>query len=329
METFQPKVSIVVPVYNGEKVLKRCVDSVIAQNYSDWELLLLNDGSRDNSLTICRSYEKKYPQIRVIDKENEGVSATRNRGIAEAKGTYIQFVDCDDYVSSDFLEVMVEAIEQEEADWVVAGYTRHKGQETKENLPGAGLLEGREKIAARFFELYNRWFLNTPWNKLYRRDKICQNFPVELSLGEDLLFNLAYLQECEKISVLDHAGYQYCIENENSLAIQYREDKFENSLFLHNKVIAFAKEQLGMTKPEDWQDEAFVKGVRFAMTNLMRAKNVSNQEKKQKIRQWGENPEVVVSYVRCQKMGRQDRLIGFLVQHHCVSLLYLLLKIAV
>ena len=99
MKKEQQKVSIIVPIYNGAKVLRRCVDSIVKQNYENWELLLINDGSKDESIQICTEYAKKDNRIKVIDKENEGVSATRNHGISEATGSYVHFVDCDDYVT--------------------------------------------------------------------------------------------------------------------------------------------------------------------------------------------------------------------------------------
>ena len=115
------KVSIVIPVHNGEKVLRRCLDSILGQTYRDFELILVNDGSGDSSESICRKYMEQDSRIKLISKEQEGVSATRNRGIEEAVGEYIQFVDCDDYLASDYVETMVTEIEKKQADLVIAG----------------------------------------------------------------------------------------------------------------------------------------------------------------------------------------------------------------
>lgn len=320
-------VSIIVPIYNGASVLKRCIDSILRQTYTAWELLLINDGSKDESLQICTKYAQMDNRIRVIDKTNEGVSATRNRGIAEAKGEYVQFIDCDDYVAEEYLQHMVSAMEREDADLVIAGYTRHKAGNITENFSKEAVLHGKQQFAEVFFELYNRWFLNTPWNKLYKREYITAKFPEELSLGEDLLFNLEYIKNCETIAVVREVGYQYCIENQDSLAIKYREDRFENGMYLHEQVVAFAKDYLGMTSEDQWQDEAFVKGVRFSMTNLMRADNIDAAFKKAKIAEWVKNSEVKAGYQRCVHLSRQDKLFGILVRHRCVGLLYWMLKI--
>lgn len=320
-------VSIIVPIYNGERVLKRCVDSILRQSYMEWELLLINDGSKDESLQICTTYEQMDNRIRVIDKTNEGVSATRNRGIAEALGEYVQFIDCDDYVAEDYLQHMVSVIEQEDADLVIAGYTRHKAGSITENFPNEAVLHGKQSFAEVFFELYNRWFLNTPWNKLYKRECITSEFPLELSLGEDLLFNLNYIKNCETIAVVGEVGYQYCIENQASLAIQYREDRFENGMYLHQQVIEFAKDYLGMTSENQWQDETFVKGIRFSMTNLMRAGNIDTSYKKRKIAEWVKNSEVKDAYQSCEHLSKQDKIFGILVRHQCVGVLYWILKV--
>ena len=134
MEKSLQKVSIIVPVYNGAKKLPRCLDSILGQTYENIEVILINDGSQDDSEKICREFAKKDSRIRVISKENEGVSATRNRGIEEAAGTYIQFTDCDDYLEKDYIENMVHAMELQDADLVIAGYTRWKEKHCTVNL---------------------------------------------------------------------------------------------------------------------------------------------------------------------------------------------------
>ena len=106
------KVSVIVPVYNAEKYIKRCLDSILAQSYRYFEVLLIDDGSTDNSGKICDEYALNDNRIRVIHKENSGVSATRNIGITEAKGDYIAFVDSDDYIRSDMFEKMVKNAEK-------------------------------------------------------------------------------------------------------------------------------------------------------------------------------------------------------------------------
>lgn len=327
MENVLPIVSIIVPIYNGEKTLSRCVKSIMEQKFTEYELLLINDGSTDRSLEICHDLEKSDKRIRVMDKVNEGVSATRNFGIKEARGKYIQFVDCDDYVAKDYLDCLVKALEKEQADIVIAGYTRHKNGKVTKRVPQPLTFENLNAFSKEFFNLYNQWFLNTPWNKLYRKEKIVDKFPLNMSLGEDLLFNLHYLKYCEKITVIDHAGYQYCIENENSLAIQYRKDKFENSMLLHEKVLAFSKEVLGLNEEEQWNDITFLKEIRFSMKHLVRSSTVSKKEKKEQIKAWLQIKEVKAAYRRCKQLSKPDRLLKVLIEQEWVEVIYILLSI--
>ena len=148
-----------------------------------------------------------------------------------------------------------------------------------------------------------------------------------MSLGEDLLFNLYYLRYCEKITVIDHAGYQYCIENENSLAIQYRKDKFENSMLLHEKVLAFSKEVLGLNEEEQWNDITFLKEIRFSMKHLVRSSTISKKEKKKQIKAWLQIKEVKAAYGRCKQLSKPDRLLKVLIEQEWVEFIYILLSI--
>ena len=114
-----PKVSIIMPVYNGEKELKKCLDSILKQEYKDFELICINDGSKDNSLNIINQYVKKDKRIIIVDKENSGVSDSRNMGLDIASGEYIQFVDCDDYITRDSTKIFVREIEKNNAKiWI-------------------------------------------------------------------------------------------------------------------------------------------------------------------------------------------------------------------
>lgn len=316
------KVSIIIPIHNGENVLKRCLDSILKQTYKDFELILVNDGSVDSSEHICRKYMEQDSRIKLISKEQEGVSATRNRGIEEAVGEYIQFVDCDDYLASDYVETMVTAMEEKLADLVIAGYTRRRDGQVVENLPNPAFYATKLEFAKDFFKLYNCWYLNTPWNKLFRRECIKEYFPLNRSLGEDLLFNLEYMRNVEQIAVIACGGYQYCIENENSLGIQFRADKFSNSMDLHRQVLTFAREELELLDEEDWEDITFLKEIRFSITNLVKSNQVSKGEKKAYIRFWCTEEEVKQSYKRCHNLEKKDWILKQLIVRGCVGCIY-------
>lgn len=318
-----PKVSIIVPIYNGEDKLESCIQSVLKQTYQEWELILVNDGSKDHSLEICQNYANMYESIIVIDKENGGVSSARNYGLREAKGEYIQFIDCDDYVESDYLEVLVREIEQKNADLVISGYTRHKNGKISRNVPSSYVSDGVQQFSQIFFLLYNRWLINIPWNKLFRKNLIKSDFPGELSLGEDLIFNLNYLQQCKRIAIVDCSGYHYCIENGNSLAFQFREDRFENSCYLHRQVFQFATEYL-LIKEDLCFDQSFIRQIRFSIVSMVKSSNISKIEKQKLINKWINREDVREAYQKKGKMSIVDFMLKKLILNRKCKLIYLI-----
>lgn len=316
------KVSIIIPIYNGEKVLERCINSILGQTYRNFEIILVNDGSTDSSETICKKYVEQDQRVRLITKEQEGVSVTRNRGIKEATGQYIQFVDCDDYLASDYVETMVLTMEQKQADLVIAGYTRRRNGQVVEKMPTPAFYSTKQEFSKDFFELYNHWYLNTPWNKLFRRACVKEYFPSDRSLGEDLLFNLSYIRAVERIAVITCVGYQYCIENVHSLGIQFRADKFANSMDLHQQVLAFASGELNLIHEKEWKDVTFLKEIRFSITNLVKSNQVSKAKKKDYIHSWCAEEEVKQAYKRCDKLEIKDWVLKQLIVRGCIRCIY-------
>ena len=199
-----PIVSVIVPMYNAQRTIRRCVESICAQSFRELEVLLLNDGSADDTLRISRELAAADSRITVIDKPNTGASDTRNRGLQLAKGRYIQFVDSDDYLLPGCTERLVAAAEQNGAALVTAPYRmmiprRSGGYDTREySLLPAGTYTKAE---------YLWWVIGQPasfyftvlWNKLFRRDVIVRhgvNFP-DMAFTEDQQFNAAYLDHAE------------------------------------------------------------------------------------------------------------------------------------
>ena len=144
-----PTVSIIVPVYNAAGALRRCIDSILGQEYRDFELIALDDGSHDDSPAILDEYAAKDPRVRVIHKPNSGVSDTRNQGMALARGTYIQFLDADDWITEDATKLLVRAAEHSGADMVIADFYRVVGEGTsrKGGLTGIDRVISREEYA--------------------------------------------------------------------------------------------------------------------------------------------------------------------------------------
>ena len=217
-----PLVSVIVPVYNCAADLPRCIESIRRQTYGNLELLLVNDGSSDTSLALCRMYEGVDPRIRVLDKENGGVSSARNAALDLAQGEFVQFADSDDYLVPEATALLVERLLAEQADLVIADYYRvtEDGDPTVYGgyIPDTGAIP-QSKFALYMMERPASFYFGVLWNKLYRRSIIeayrlrCDE---ELSWSEDFLFNLQYIRRCVRFCALHAPVYYYC-KNEKSI----------------------------------------------------------------------------------------------------------------
>lgn len=218
-----PTVTIIVPIYNAEKTLHRCIDSVLDQEYSDFEVLLVNDGSQDSSGDICREYEKADSRIHLIDKPNTGVSDSRNIAISMARGTYLQFLDSDDWITPNATRLFVETAEKYHCDMVIADFYRVSGERVspKGDIDEDCVLT-LEEFAAHMIENPADFYYGVLWNKLYRRDIIEKNqlrMNDEISWCEDFMFNLEYMRHCNIIFPLKVPVYYY-VKTKGSLASQ-------------------------------------------------------------------------------------------------------------
>lgn len=224
--------SIIIPVYNTEKYLKKCIDSILAQTYIHLELILVDDGSKDMSSSICDEYASKEMRIRVVHKVNGGVSSARNSGLDVCQGEYVMFVDSDDWLEPDFCkELMCQA---ERADLVAGGYTMIDKSGKSEYAFKNQTIHFPEQMGKNFDELYKNNFFNTPFSKVYRRERIGkQRFCVSVALGEDFLFNLEYLEKCSIIKTMDAVGYIYNCLNAGAATKKLRENDIEQAVALY------------------------------------------------------------------------------------------------
>lgn len=203
--------TIVVPVYNSFLFLDECVNSIMNQSFTDFELILVNDGSQDNSLMLCYQWASSYPNIRVYDKKNEGVAATRNVGIKVAKGDYICFIDSDDWVEHDYLECLYNEICKNNAELVVSGINKLYNKSTKRYKllnDKNDLYENRKRLLTTILSGTDG---GSPCAKLYRTSllKEKQIFFPSLSNNEDVLFNIEYLLKIERVSFVYRWMYYY------------------------------------------------------------------------------------------------------------------------
>lgn len=212
-------ISIIVPVYNAEQYLHRCIDSILAQSYTDFELLLINDGSKDASGDICDEYAAKDTRVRVFHKENGGVSSARNLGLDNAQGEYITFCDADDYVSEDWLAAYSEAIASN-VDLAIQGYYAIDGDNTveKQLQPHSGnSIELKRQLVVDLFAQEVYYYL---WVKLFRRDLLEAHhirFDEQSVLGEDTQFISKYLEYAVSFMCIDSLGYYYILPSQKKI----------------------------------------------------------------------------------------------------------------
>lgn len=219
----QPIVSIIVPVYNAEKYLRRCVDSILSQEYTDFELILVDDGSQDMSGAICDEYEESDSRVRVLHKENTGVSDSRNQAIDMARGDYLQFLDSDDWMTPDATKLLVRAATENNCDMVIADFYRVVGERLspKGDIEVEGVLS-REEFAEHMMDNPADFYYGVLWNKLYRRDIVEKHhlrMNTDINWCEDFMFNLEYICHAHVFYAL-HAPIYYYVKTKGSLVSQ-------------------------------------------------------------------------------------------------------------
>lgn len=202
-----PKISVIIPVYNAERYIADTLDSVISGSFSDFEVVAVNDGSTDSSLRILTSYSERDGRIRVIDKPNTGVSDTRNVAIAEAKGEYLAFLDSDDIYSPEYLMKMYSAAEKSDADVTVCGYVTFRGE--KPVFPDC---ENGEVRTTDIRELLDTGLMTPLWVKLVKKSIVQKNniaFDKNLAFGEDLFFSWRVCLASAKTVKIEDKLYGY------------------------------------------------------------------------------------------------------------------------
>lgn len=228
-----PKVSIVIPIYNVEKYLRSCIDSIIGQSFQDFELILVNDGSIDSSLEICREYEQRDKRIKVINKKNGGLSSARNAGLSVAKGNYISFIDPDDYINKEYFNILVNEAEENNCDVVVCGYkTVPNNIEITPSYKLNTVLKGTDFILSSD-SVHSKNELCFVWRYLYKFELINKNkilFNEKIYIGEDVAFNLEVLVNCKRVIAISDILYYYTINNPNSLMRNTFKPNLESSL---------------------------------------------------------------------------------------------------
>lgn len=258
----KPKISVIVPIYNVECYLSRCLDSLLSQSFSDIEIITVNDGSTDASVEILYEYAQKDSRIVVIEKENGGVSSARNEGVRAANGEYIGFVDPDDWVDKDMYESLYNTAMDEKADIVMCTYIREFGSNSKVkefNLPEKVCYQGEEvklKVMRRLIgpleeelvnpELLDAW--GTVWSKLYRSDILKENNLEFIDLNiigtnEDSLFNVCAFYYAKTFVFLNKPYYHYWRINSTSVTSRHKSSLVDQWFKLYSIIENFLNDK--------------------------------------------------------------------------------------
>ena len=326
-------ISIIMPVYNAEKYLNRSIESIMNQTYNNIEIILVNDGSTDNSLSICSNYQKIDSRIKLINQENQGVSSARNRGIDEASGDYIMFIDSDDYIEKDMIKDMVGKIIADDIDLVISGI--------KMNHIKNGQVIGEEKYQLKdkmysIEEMLNDILIDInlicisgPWCKLYKT-KILKNnkikFTNEFTMGEDTWYNLDYIDACTgKVVTMSNIYYNYMRENPNSLFTKYYDDYIKITEKVYNKFLNLL-ERKANNETVDRYKKTYIFNLIYA--NAINFKYDTTYKKKMADLEYSLKNNVVVNNVRnLTKNSIKEKVFCILIKHKCKHLLYLYFKI--
>lgn len=337
-------VSVIIPVYNTEKYLESCIESVLHQTYQNLEVILVDDGSGDHSPAICDSFAEKDSRIKVIHKENEGLGYTRNCGLKYATGVYVSFLDSDDILDEDTYEYCIRKMEKYRADACYFGrktFTESGEYSVNSNIPEKLVYKGRE-VTEEFVKHYIGWLQHeqtTPYIKessccaLYRRDIIERNhlqFPSEREcLSEDAFFNMDICRNagCLIIIPKDFYNYRY---NPNSLTTKYDAERFKRIVGYYHKLLEYIEKFPEVTDARERVDYKFFALVRgIIKREIEQSKWLECRDVIQKVRNIASYEEVIsaASKINADKVDKNTKIfLSWIKNRRCITI-YLFYKV--
>lgn len=270
----KPLLTVVIPVYNVEKYLKRCIESILIQEWKHYDILLVDDGSTDNSPQICDDYAKAYDFISVIHKKNGGLSAARNTGISHAEGEYVYFPDSDDWIEPDTFMVLAEVVESQKFDIISFNREFVKGEEdaiVSDSLV-TQVFEGKDAFVQMLKHSYITGFAN---DKIYRKSLFTDN-DIQFPIGkyyEDLGTNYKLFLSAKKVYATNQKYYHYLIDNPDSITQSWNEQKFSDMFEFYKDIFYsdFVRSQLNQEELQTSQ-LYYVNGLTHILASLYKSK---------------------------------------------------------
>lgn len=311
----QPIITVVIPVYNAERYLNACIESIAAQTFTQWEVILIDDGAKDQSPALCDAWAEKDARIRVVHQENGGVSRARNAGIARAEGKYLMFVDSDDLLVPACMEKLLHAIEASGADMAICGFTRFRDGWEQNNLPCKEPLEvwnGIENVLRVYGATRTHMFGVSIWAKLYRTALINAHntrFDPSISYEEDCNFIADCFGYVQSAAAVGECLYRYR-QMDVSLSKGYRKDTFRFLIHGYGRRCALLREH-GLTDLLPVQESILLLVVKNTSVKISR----SDMSRKEKLAEYAEilrYPEVTDAAERANT-ARSPRLTRMIV----------------
>lgn len=335
MKLDKVKISVIVPVYNVERYLNRCVKSIVSQTYNNLEIILVDDGSTDNSGKLCEDF--KDARIKVIHKENEGLGKARNTGIKHATGKYIMFVDSDDYIDNTMVANLYKSLREHRADTCIGGFKRvfaNKIEEYK-NKYSNQTFYGKEILTEVLPKMFGKNSKNddhiemSAWKVLFDSQIIKKyniSFPSEREfISEDIIFDTEYFPKAHAVTMSEDIGYNYC-DNEGSLTTRYNSNRFA----LQKKLFLELLKRSRMLKIHDLSYQrianTFIANTRYCIKQdqSFLAKDIA----KKKIKAICKD-DVMQNTLQSYKVdeGIKSNMVNSLIKKQSVGSLYLVMKI--
>ncbi len=332
------KVSIIIPVYGVEKYIKRCLESLINQTLKEIEIIIVNDGTKDNSMKICREYQSLDSRISIYEKENEGLGLTRNYGLKYAVGEYVAFLDSDDFIDIDFYEKLYNDAKKNNSDVCFTNYKIKKSDGTefvskRSNIPFEENVLDSKTVLYNIMQIptknQRRNFIGmSVWRSVYRKSLIDNNNILFCSerdfISEDIIFNIDFLSKASKVSFIKDTYYYYC-ENQQSLTHIYRKDRFEKHKILYNELKRKALELDDFENMEVGICNMFINNVRADIKNAF--KYNSEKEAKKEVEKFINDSEVKYALKKKSKEDFRKNIFDFSMKYRLIFLLKLFCKI--
>ena len=317
-------ITVVIPAYNAEQTIEKCLESVCSQTYENLEIIVVNDGSTDATPQLCDAWAVKDARIRVLHGKNKGVSSARNKGMEQATGEFLKFVDSDDSLERKCIETEWKCMVHTGADWVVSGYVKETNNGTEVIKPEDGVYS-LDEFREIFPQIYPQMFLNVPWNKLFKRTKIMQGFDEKYALGEDVLFNFQYMCGIETIAVCSSAQYLFNSMQAGSLRKTYRKHDIEYAAEIYQKLSEMIETLWTDRKCKEALDYVYMENLKSILRRLVSSTCSASMQRK--IIKDSVRAEVCREVSTEAMRKRINKLILQCYKFRCAGILWILLKV--